>query len=343
MRASALKVAAYAALSILSVAMAACSKKEAQSVAAPQAITIDGSSTVFPLASAVAQDFAKANPAAVAVNVSESGTASGFEKLCSGAAEIIGASRPIRSLEMVACLRTQTSYVEVPIAFDGVTVIAHPALPISSVTLEQLKAIWAPEADGEIKNWRDVSPRWPNTPMTLFSPGQASGTFEYFTEVIEGEARRQRADVTASEDDAVIVEGVANTVGAVGYLGLSYYEKNKDRLKALAVDSGAGPVAPSAQTVLDGTYKPLSRPIFFYVSLAALDRPEVAQFAEYYVANAGRFATDVGYIALPEGAYAEYLERVRGRRFGTAFGGRPHAGETIEQVIARPLAEAQSE
>jgi phosphate transport system substrate-binding protein len=334
------KLGARAALMALALTAAACAKAPETADAGPQPVRIDGSSTVFPLTEAVAQDYRAANADTPEIALVESGTTAGLAKLCAGEIDIAGASRPINSAEMVACLRGQVSYVEVPVAFDGVTVIVHPTSKLRSITLAQLRAIWGPEAQGGVMTWRAADARWPDEPLKLYGPTQESGTFDYFTEVVNGQARASRTDYTATEDDLVIVEGVAATPGAMGYLGLAYYERNKERLAALAIDAGEGPVAPSAETVLSGAYHPLSRPIFFYVNVKALDRPEVANFARFYVANAGRFAADVGYIPLPESAYAEYLDRIVNKRFGTAFGGRVHTGETIDEVIARPLAEA---
>lgn len=300
-------------------------------------IQIDGSSTVFPISEAVAEAFQQQTQGRVRATVGESGTGGGFRKFCRGETHISDASRPIKTSEMATCRSAGIQYVEVPVAFDGIAVVVHPSNPVNSATVEQLRTIWQPSAQGQINNWRQVSPSWPDMAFQLFGPGAASGTFEYFTEAVMGTARSSRTDFTPSEDDNVIVQGVAQNTGGMGYFGLAYYEENQGRLKALSIDGGHGPVAPSVATVAAGQYAPLSRPLFIYVNAAALRRPQVMQFAQYYVQNAARFSAQVGYIPLPESAYQAYLPRVRNRTQGTAFGGRALIGATIDEVIARPL------
>jgi len=300
-------------------------------------IQIDGSSTVFPLAEAVAEAFQQQTQGRVRVTVGESGTGGGFRKFCRGETHISNASRPISASEMATCRAAGIQYVEIPVAFDALTVVVHPSNPLRSITVEQLRQIWRPEAQGQVTNWRQVNPSFPDLPLVLFGPGSASGTFDYFTEAVNGRARASRTDYTPSEDDNVIVQGVATNNGGMGYFGLAYYEENRSRLRALAIDSGAGPVEPSRQTAENGSYAPLSRPMFIYINAAALRRPQVQQFAQYFVNNASRYSAQVGYIPLPAAAYQTYLQRVQSRTQGTAFGGRQAIGVTIAEVMARPL------
>ena len=309
------------------------------SALAQQAFTIqiDGSSTVFPVSEAVAEGFQQQTSGRVRVTVGESGTGGGFRKFCRGEIHISDASRPISASEMAACRAAGIQYVEIPVAFDALTVVVHPSSPLRSITTAQLRRIWEPDAQGRINNWRQVDPSFPDMALSLYGPGTASGTFDYFTEAVNGRSRASRSDYTPSEDDNVIVQGVASNQGALGYFGLAYYEENRSRLRALAIDSGNGPVEPSVANAENGTYAPLSRPMFIYVNAAALRRPQVQQFVQYYINNAGRVATQVGYVPLPASAYQTYLQRAQARTQGTAYGGRQAIGVTIADVIARPL------
>lgn len=300
-------------------------------------IQIDGSSTVFPLAEAVAEGFQQQTSGRVRVTVGESGTGGGFRKFCRGETHISNASRPISASEMASCRAAGIQYVEIPVAFDALTVVVHPSSPLRSITVDQLRQIWRPEAQGQVTNWRQVNPQWPDMPLALFGPGSASGTFDYFTEAVNGRSRASRTDYTPSEDDNVIVQGVASNTGGMGYFGLAYYEENRSRLRALAVDNGAGPVEPSVANAANGSYAPLSRPMFIYVNAAALRRPQVQQFVQYFVNNGARLSAQVGYIPLPANAYQVYLQRAQARTQGTAFGGRQAIGITIEELLSRPL------
>lgn len=300
---------------------------------APFTIQIDGSSTVFPISEAVAEGFQQSVNGRVRVAVGESGSSAGLRKFCRGEIHIADASRPIRGSEMATCRAAGISFVEIPVAFDGLTVVVHPSNPLRSLTVAQLRQIWEPNS--RVNNFSAVG--GPDLAMQLYGPGSASGTFEYFTEAVNGTARSSRTDYTPSEDDNVLVQGVANNPGGMAYFGLAYYHENQSRLRAIAVDGGNGPVAPSVQTVENGTYQPLSRPIFIYVNAAALRRPQVQQFVQYYINNAARVSAQVGYIPLPANAYATYLQRAQRRQQGTAFGGRSTIGASIEEVLARPL------
>jgi phosphate transport system substrate-binding protein len=299
----------------------------------PFTIQIDGSSTVFPISEAVAEAFQESVSGRVRVAVGESGSSAGLRKFCRGEIHIADASRPIRGSEMATCRAAGIGFVEIPVAFDGLSVVVHPSNPMTSITVAQLRQIWS--QGSTVNNFNAVG--GPNLQMQLFGPGSASGTFEYFTEAVNGTARSSRTDYTPSEDDNVLVQGVASNPGGMGYFGLAYYHENQNRLKALAVDGGNGPVLPSVQTVENGAYQPLSRPIFMYVNAAALRRPQVQQFVQYYINNAARFSAQVGYIPLPAAAYQTYLQRATSRQQGTAFGGRALIGASISEVLARPL------
>lgn len=326
---------AAAVATVAAVALAATGVAIAQQQAFT--IQIDGSSTVFPLAEAVAEGFQQQTQGRVRVTVGESGTGGGFRKFCRGETHISNASRPISASEMQACRAAGIQYVEIPVAFDALTVVVHPSNPLRSITVEQLRTIWRPEAQGQITNWRQVNPNFPDLSLALYGPGSASGTFDYFTEAVVGRARASRTDYTPSEDDNVIVQGVATNAGGMGYFGLAYYEENRSRLRALAIDNGAGPVEPSRANAENGSYAPLSRPMFIYVNAAALRRPQVQQFVQYFVNNAARYSSQVGYIPLPAAAYQTYLQRAQRRTQGTAFGGRQAIGITITELLARPL------
>lgn len=325
-------VSKVAAASIAALALAS-GPASAQQAGAPFTIQIDGSSTVFPISEAIAEGFQQQTQGRVRVAVGESGSSAGLRKFCRGEIHIADSSRPIRSSEMATCAAAGIQYVEIPVAFDGITVVVHPSNPIRSLTTAQLRQIWAPGS--RVSNWSEVG--GPNLAMQLYGPGSASGTFEYFTEAVNGTARSSRTDYTPSEDDNVLVQGVANNAGGMAYFGLAYYEENQSRLHAVAVDNGSGPVQPSQANVLNGSYAPLSRPIFIYVNAAALRRPQVQQFVQYYINNAGATANRVGYVALPQSAYAAYLQRAQRRTPGTAFGGRAVIGATIDEVVGRRL------
>lgn len=322
----------------IAAALAACGSGETptQGASSGETIQIDGSSTVFPLSEAAAEAFGQSATGAPRVSVGESGTGGGFRKFCRGETQVQGASRPISAEEMEACATGGIQYVEVPIAFDGISVVVHPTNPLTSITMADLKRFWEPAAQGAVTNWRQVTPGGPNVALQLFGPGTASGTFDYFTDAVVGEEGSSRTDFTPSEDDNVLVQGVANNPGGLGYFGYAYYEQNRERLKALALDGGAGPVAPNPETIAAGTY-PLSRPLFVYFSADALRQPQVQRFADYFVANAARLAPQVGYVALPAEAYTTLATRVSERQTGTAFGGHGDVGATISEVLARPL------
>ncbi|HEU4345473.1 MAG TPA: PstS family phosphate ABC transporter substrate-binding protein [Candidatus Binatia bacterium] len=301
-----------------------------------QLIQIDGSSTVFPVTEAVAEEFQKAKKGKVKVTVGISGTGGGFKKFCRGETDISDASRPILKQEMEACKSAGIEYIELPIAFDALTVMVNPKNDwAGSMTVAELKKIWEPAAQRKITNWNQVRPNWPNAPLKLFGAGADSGTFDYFTEAITGKAKASRGDFTASEDDNVLVQGIANDRNALGFFGYAYYAENKNKLKAVSVDGGKGPVAPSEKTVLDGTYQPLSRPIYIYVSKKAADKAEVREFVEFYLKNAANLIKQVKYVPMPDQVYQMAANRFKSQKVGTAFSGHADVGVTINDLIKR--------
>jgi phosphate transport system substrate-binding protein len=261
-------------------------------------IRIDGSSTVFPFAQAAAELFNEEQPG-VQITVGQSGTGGGFEKFCAGETEISNASRPIDEEEEVPiCEKNAVEFGEVQVANDGIAVATNKNLAIECMTVDQLKALWEPKS--KVKSYSDIDPSFPDTPVKLFGPGTDSGTFDFFTDVINGEEGASREDYEASEDDNQLVTGVAGTEGGLGYFGLSYYEANTDKLNEVQVDGGDGCVAPTAETVQDGSYKPLSRPLFMYPSAEAIAKPEVKAFMDFIVANQQAIADAAQFVALTE-------------------------------------------
>jgi phosphate transport system substrate-binding protein len=301
-----------------------------------QIIKLDGSSTVFPITEAVAEEFQKAKKGAVKVTVGIAGTGGGFKKFCRGETDISDASRPILKQEMEACKGAGVQYIELPIAYDALTVMVNPRNDwVKALTVPDLKRMWEPAAQGKVTNWNQVRSEWPNSPLKLFGPGADSGTFDYFTEAIVGKAKSSRGDFTASEDDNVLVQGIANDRNALGYFGFAYYVENQKKLKAVPIDGGKGAVAPSAKTVEDGTYQPLSRPIFIYVSKKSLDKPEVKEFVEFYLKQAPQLVRQVKYVPLPQSAYTTGQDHVKKGKIGTVFGGEPEVGIKIEDLLKR--------
>ena len=305
-------------------------------VARAQIIQIDGSSTVFPITEAVAEEFQKAKKGKVKVTVGIAGTGGGFKKFCRGETDISDASRPILKQEMEACKGAGVEYFELPIAYDAITVIVNPKNDwVKALTVPDLKKMWEPAAQAKVTNWNQVRSEWPNLPLKLFGPGADSGTFDYFTEAIVGKAKSSRGDFTASEDDNVLVQGIANDRSALGYFGFSYYVENQNRLRAVPIDTGKGPVTPSAKTVEDGTYQPLSRPIFIYVNKKSLDKPEVKEFVEFYLKNAPALVKQVKYVPLPQSAYTMNADHLKKGKIGTMFGGEAEVGVKIEELMKR--------
>ncbi|MET0217544.1 MAG: PstS family phosphate ABC transporter substrate-binding protein [Burkholderiales bacterium] len=299
-------------------------------------VTVDGSSTVFPITEAVAEEFQKDKKGAVRVTVGISGTGGGFKKFCRGEIDISDASRPIKKSEMEECAKAGIKYFELPIAYDALTVVIHPQNTwAKTLTVADLKKMWEPEAQGKVTNWNQVRPDFPDMPLKLYGPGTDSGTFEYFTEAVVGKAKASRADYTASEDDNTLVTGVSRDKGGLGYFGYAYYAENSKKLGAASIDGGKGPVAPSSQTVEDGTYVPLARPIFIYVAEKSLQKPEVKEFVEFYMKNAAKLVKEVKYIPLPSGIYTVNIEHLNKNRLGTVFGGKSDVGLKIEELVKK--------
>ena len=267
-------------------------------------IKIDGSSTVYPITEAIAEEFRSEAPK-VKVTIGISGTGGGFKKFGRGEIDISDASRPIKEKEAAVCAENNISYLQLSVAYDGLAVVANPENDwAESLTVEELKKIWEPEAQDKIMKWSDVRAGFPDQRLSLMGPGTASGTFDYFTEAVVGKSGSSRGDFMPSEDDHVLVQGVAGDKGGLGFFGLAYYLENADKLKLIAVDNGTAVVKPSMQTVKEGSYSPLSRPIFIYVSSTAVQKPEVVKFVDYYLDNAAVLVPDVGYIPLPDEEYA---------------------------------------
>jgi phosphate transport system substrate-binding protein len=301
-------------------------------------IDIDGSSTVFPITEAVAEDFMVANPGA-RVTVGESGTGGGFQKFCRGETAVSDASRPIKQSEIDACAAAGISFIELPVAYDGLTVVVNSANDWApSMTVAELKTLWEPAAQGTVLRWNQVRPGWPDEEIHLFGPGVASGTFDYFTEAVNGEAKASRGDYTSSEDDNVLVQGVAGDRLALGYFGLAYFEQNQDKLKAVGIDdgnpdNGDGPILPSIETVKGGTYRPLSRPLFIYVSTAMLDRPEVLSFIDFYLNDGPALAAEVGYVPLSDSEQTLVRQRFAARTTGTMYGEATSQTMSLEDLM----------
>ncbi|MFH1870277.1 MAG: PstS family phosphate ABC transporter substrate-binding protein [Pseudomonadota bacterium] len=305
-------------------------------VYADSIIKIDGSSTVYPITEAVAEEFQKAKKNAVKVTVGISGTGGGFKKFCRGETDISDASRPIVKKEMEACAAAGIKYVEMPVAFDALTVVLHPSNTFAAnLKPEQLKVMWEPAAQGKITNWKQVDPSFPDLPLKLYGPGADSGTFEYFTEAIVGKAKSSRGDYTASEDDNVLVQGVSRDKGGIGYFGFAYYIENAGKLKAAAIWNGKKFVTPSAAVVEDGSYQPLARPIFIYVNAKSLEKPEVKEFLHFYMKHGAKLTQEVKYVQLPANIYKVNSEHVDKMKLGTVFGGVPEVGVKIDELVKR--------
>lgn len=304
-------------------------------------VKVDGSSTVYPVTEAVAEEFQKAEKNAIRVTVGISGTGGGFKKFCRGELDVANASRPIQKVEMDACAAAGIRYFELPIAYDALTVVVNPQNAfLQTATIEQLKQIWAPESQGTITRWNQIDPSWPDAEFKLYGAGSDSGTFDYFTEAVVGKAKASRGDYTASEDDNTLVQGVAQDVNALGYFGYAYYAENQDKLKAVAIapSAGAPGVLPSDETVISGSYTPLARPLFIYVSEAAMQRAEVRQFVDFYFSEVSDLAREVRYVPLPPEAYATVRKHIADQKLGTVFGGEPATAITIDELLKREAA-----
>ena len=260
----------------------------------------------------------------------------GFKKFCRGETDVQNASRPITAKEMEDCAKAGVKYYEIPVAFDALTVVVNPKSPCKQLSVAELKTMWEPAAQGKITKWNQVNPAFPDAPLKLFGAGADSGTFEYFTEAATGKSKSSRGDYTASEDDNVLVQGVQRDVNAIGYFGYAYYAENKDKLKAVAIVNSAGKaVEPSEAAVVDGSYNPMARPIFIYVSDSGYKRAEVKDFVEYYLANGANMAKEVKYVPLPAKSYMLSADHLKKGKMGTVFGGKNEIGIKIEDLLAR--------
>ena len=305
------------------------------SVASP-IIRIDGSSTVYPIIEAVAEDFQIAKRGAVRVTVGISGTGGGFKKFCRDEIDIVNASRPIQPIEMEVCKKAGVQYIEMPIAFDALTVTVNPRNTWSdTITVDELKKIWEPAAQGKITKWSQVNSAWPDKEIKLYGPGADSGTFDYFTEAIVGKTKSSRGDFTAAEDDNVLVQGVSNDMYALGYFGYAYYIENQKKIRAVAIDSGDGGVIPSAETVQNTTYQPLSRPLFIYVKAKSTEKPEIKEYVKFFMDNAPALVNEVKFFPLPSKVYSLNIQHFNQKRIGTVFLNESEVGISIEEVLKR--------
>ena len=301
----------------------------------PPILGIDGSSTIFPITEAMAEEFQKRH-GEFRVTVGVSGTGGGFKKFCNGEIDITGASRPIKPVEVEACARKNIEYIELPIAFDGLSLVVHPDNDwVDFLTVEELREIWRPGSP--VKSWSDVRSSWPDREIELVGADTNSGTFDYFTRAIVGEEGASRPDYTASADDNMLVRAVSGEETALGYLGFAFYDENRERLKIVPVESGAGPVAPSRETIAGGTYAPLSRPLFIYVNNEAALQSGVREFVRFYLSmDSGKYIGETGYVAFPERAYRLVQQRFEQRITGSVFGGKgSQVGVSIEELLAR--------
>lgn len=297
-------------------------------------IQVDGSSTVYPITEAVAEEFMKLHHR-VRPTVGISGTGGGFKKLCAGESDISGASRPIKPSEAELCRKNGVDYIELPVAYDGLAIMVHPSNDwVDYFTVAELKEIWRPESP--IKKWSDIRPGWPEEDIFLVGADTDSGTFDYFTKAIMGREGSSRSDYTWSSDDNVLVQAIAGERHSLGYFALAYYLANRDKLRAVPVDGGDGPVPLSVETVSDTSYQPLSRPVFIYVRRESAERLEVQEFVRFYLDQGPIYVSEVGFVPLPQGAYRLVLERFEGRVIGSIFGGEgSQVGVTVEELLAR--------
>ena len=298
-------------------------------------IQIDGSSTVFPVSEAVAEEFGLLTGGDVRVLVGVSGTGGGFSKFCNGETDIANASRPVKAKEVAACAEKGIEFIELPVAIDGLSVMVNPGNDfVSCVTIDELNTMWSPEAEETIKQWSQVRTGWPEENFALYGPGADSGTFDYFTEVVNGESQASRGDFIASENDNVLVQGITGDKNALGYFGYSYYIENKDKLKLIGVDAGLGCVTPTPETIADGTYAPFARPLFMYVNAEAAKEPHIREFVRYFLSEEGAgLVEEVGYIAFPAETSMLSEARMTSSSTGTLFGGEAPKSGPVHQIL----------
>ena len=300
-------------------------------------IQIDGSSSVYPITEAVAEEY-RINHSDIRITVGVSGTGGGFKKFARGETDISNASRPITAKEAAACKANNIAFIEIPVAYDGLAVVVSPSNDfVNYLTVAELKKIWEPAAQEKILSWKQVRDGFPDLPIRLYGAGTSSGTYDYFTEAIVGKAKSSRGDYTASEDDNVLVQGVASDKGALGYFGLAYYLENKSKLKLVGVDNGNGPVFPSDSTVTYGTYAPLSRPEFIYVSATSAGNMVVKDFIKFYMDNAAQLVKEVGYVPLPAQVYQMAHQRFLNNKQGSMFEKNTTVGADLKKLMENPL------
>lgn len=315
---------------LATLASAACGSPAARSTGA--VIAVDGSSTVYPLTEAVAEEFQHSYPGA-RITIGVAGTGGGFNKFCRGETVLSNASRPITATERAECAVRGVEFVELPVAYDGITIVVHPSNTwADTLTVEELRRLWRHEAEGRVMRWSQVRAGFPDREIHLFGAGVDSGTFDAFTGAIMGAPRDSRGDYTSSEDDNILVQGVASDPLALGYFGFSYYSEHRDYLRAVAIRQADGlpAVVPTEDTIRSGRYRPLSRPVFVYVSLRALDRPDVRALVDYYVTHGGELAREVGYVPLTEPVAKAVRARVAARTTGSLYGTNHPLGATLD-------------
>lgn len=321
------------ACAALALTLVACEASVTKST-----VSVDGSSTVFPITEAMAEEFQKVNNN-IQVTVGIAGTGGGFKRFCRGETHINDASRPIKKEEVDLCTEAGITYIELPVAYDGLAVMVNPSNDwVDYLTVAELKKIWEPAAQGTVTTWSQVRAGWPDTAISLYGPGVDSGTYDYFTEVVVGKTGESRGDFVASEDDNVLVQGIATDDGALGFFGYAYYESNKDKLKLVPVSADGtkeSALIPTVSSINDGSYAPLSRPIFIYVTTKALEDPAVASFVEFYLAedNVNTLVSEVGYVPLPEEIYALARERYENKTTGSVFANGSQGGVTLKQLL----------
>ena len=325
---------AFLFLGLLSVAMAlaACGL----SLGGSDTLDIDGSSTVFPITEAVVEEYGHSQGGSVRVTVGISGTGGGFQKFCNGETDITNASRPIKAVEMERCAKAGVEFIELPIAVDGLTVVVNLENDfLQCLTVDDLHTMWSPEAEGKIRRWNQVRDQWPDEPLLLFGPGVDSGTFDYFTTIINGEAQVSRGDFIASERDDVLITGISGEKNSLGYFGFAFFEENQDILRAVPIDHGLGCVAPTRETINNDTYRPLSRPLFIYVNKEKANEPEVSQFVRFHLGEVSqRLVAEVGYVEYPARVYELALARFENGITGTLFGGSDPKEGSVPEVLS---------
>ena len=310
------------------------------SVTPKSTVQIDGSSTVFPITEAMAEEFQKENPTTQVV-AGISGTGGGFKRFCRGETDINDASRPIKEAEVKLCTENGIEYIELPIAYDGLAVMVHPSNDwVDYLTVAELQRIWEPEAQNTIMRWNQIRPEWPDKAISLYGPGVDSGTYDYFTEAIVGKEGASRGDFVASEDDNVLVQGISTDPSSLGFFGFAYYQENKDKLKLVPIDntdqgSAENALLPTPGTINDGSYRPLSRPIFIYVSSKTIEDPAVTRFVNFYIDpdNAEKLVSEVQYIPLPKDLYTLVGQRFREKTYGSLFEPGSQVGVTLQQLL----------